>query len=245
MMLREYTPDWPLLLSMLLRLTLAFVLGGLIGLERERVQRYAGLRTHMLVCVGSATVMCTGEYIFWQFHAMSGMDPARLGAQVVSGIGILCAGTILKGGVSVRGLTTATSLWCAACIGLAIGSGNILPGVWVTLIVIVVLHVFRNFEIKHLQKTNLVQIVVVANNTEGLSDKIRDCLNEDGYLIKTLLVERPDDAADGESNISIHASVVMPKEQSIHHLLERLSRLTEIKHTAVLEEDVDTRGMSI
>jgi putative Mg2+ transporter-C (MgtC) family protein len=110
-----------------LRLGLATILGGIIGSEREHSHRPAGLRTHILVCVGSALVMCTSAYIFsyYQdvFQAKSVPDPARLGAQVISGIGFLGAGTILREGFSVKGLTTAASLWTVSCIGLAVGIG--------------------------------------------------------------------------------------------------------------------------
>ena len=107
------------LYAVLIRLALAALMGGVIGLEREKARRSAGLRTHMLICLGAALIMCTGEYIFERYGGENNIDPARMGAQVVSGIGILCAGTIIKEGPTVRGLTTATGLWCASCIGIA------------------------------------------------------------------------------------------------------------------------------
>ncbi|MDK2784257.1 MAG: putative Mg2+ transporter-C (MgtC) family protein [Bacillota bacterium] len=102
--------------QLLLRLGAAFILGGAVGLERESAQRPAGFRTHTLVSVGAALVMVLSESI-------AGADPARLAAQVVSGIGFLGAGTILREGPTVRGLTTAASLWVVAAIGLACGAG--------------------------------------------------------------------------------------------------------------------------
>ena len=107
----------------LLRLSMAVVLSGLIGLEREDKNRPAGFRTHILVCVGSAVVMLTSQYLFEQYSDFTNMDPGRLGAQVISGIGFLGAGTIIRQGVNVRGLTTAASLWAVACVGLAVGIG--------------------------------------------------------------------------------------------------------------------------
>ena len=109
--------------SMLLRLIAACLLGGIIGYEREHVHRPAGFRTHILVCVGSALVMITSEYIYYKFSARVNVDPARLGAQVISGIGFLGAGTIIKEGVNVKGLTTAASLWAVSCVGIAVGIG--------------------------------------------------------------------------------------------------------------------------
>ncbi len=108
--------------SVILRLVLAAVFGGVIGFERESTKKPAGLRTHMLICIGSALVMMTGQYIYES--VAPGVDPARLGAQVVSGIGFLGIGTIIViGRQHVRGLTTAAGLWASACMGLAIGIG--------------------------------------------------------------------------------------------------------------------------
>ncbi len=107
--------------STFLRLTLAMVCGGVLGMERGKKNRPAGFRTYMLVCVGATLVMLTNQYMCQLYG--SG-DPARLGAQVISGIGFLGAGTIIVTGRNrVRGLTTAAGLWADACVGLAIGIG--------------------------------------------------------------------------------------------------------------------------
>lgn len=108
--------------EMVARLLLAALLAGIIGLERESRHRAAGLRTHLLVSVGSALIMLISVYGFPGFP-LSQRDPSRLAAQVVSGIGFLGAGTILREGVSIRGLTTAASLWVVSGIGLAAGAG--------------------------------------------------------------------------------------------------------------------------
>ena len=109
------------LISTLFRTILAIFIGGIIGMERGRKHRPAGLRTYILVCLGAALVMMTNQFVYIEFNAS---DPARLGAQVISGIGFLGAGTIVLTGINqVKGLTTAASLWAAACIGLAIGIG--------------------------------------------------------------------------------------------------------------------------
>lgn len=138
---------WDISLVMLVRIAIAALLGGLIGLEREAANRAAGLRTHILISLGAALVMCTGEYLFQAYSPVANIDPTRLGAQVVSGIGVLCAGAIMKEGAStITGLTTAAGLWCAACIGLAAGSGSVIAAVWSTLLVLVVLRIFRYLE---------------------------------------------------------------------------------------------------
>ena len=110
--------------QIIFRILLAVCFGALIGLEREHAHRPAGLRTHILVCVGACLVMLTSEFIYKQYHQFSpNTDVARLGAQVISGVGFLGAGTIIRNGSSVKGLTTAASIWVVACIGLATGMG--------------------------------------------------------------------------------------------------------------------------
>jgi putative Mg2+ transporter-C (MgtC) family protein len=133
----------------LLRLALAGVLGGLIGLERELREREAGLRTHLLVAVGAALFTIAGAY---GFDSVS-VDPTRVAAQIVTGIGFLGAGAIIRQGFSVRGLTTAATLWVVAAVGLASGAGYYSGAVITTAVVLVALwplrivayHVLRRF----------------------------------------------------------------------------------------------------
>ncbi len=114
----------PGLAQIALRLACAMLVGVVIGLEREYTHRPAGLRTHILVALGACVVSVTGEMLFSQYHALGAMpDPARLSAQVITGVGFLGAGTIMKEGVNVKGLTTAASVWAVACLGIASGFG--------------------------------------------------------------------------------------------------------------------------
>ena len=127
--------------SIILRVNLAVLCGGILGIERGRANQSAGMRTYILVCLGATIVMLTGEYMFYEFN--SG-DPARLGAQVISGIGFLGAGSIIvEGNTKVRGLTTAAGLWAAACIGLVIGVGFHSCGIIATIAVYIVISKFR------------------------------------------------------------------------------------------------------
>ena len=109
------------MLSICLRILLSLAIGGILGVERGRKNRPAGFRTYVLVCLGAALVMMTNQYIYQTFGTS---DPARLGAQVISGIGFLGAGTIMvTGRQQIKGITTAAGMWTAACCGLAIGIG--------------------------------------------------------------------------------------------------------------------------
>ena len=110
--------------QIVLRLACAMLIGTLIGLEREYTHRPAGLRTHILVALGACAVSVTGEMLFSQYSGMGALpDPARLSAQVITGVGFLGAGTIMKEGATVKGLTTAASVWAVACLGIAAGFG--------------------------------------------------------------------------------------------------------------------------
>lgn len=121
------------------RLLLITALAGLVGFERERHGRAAGLRTHILVGLGSCLIMLTALYLMEGLSGRIAIDPTRMAAQVISGIGFLGAGTILRSRASVRGLTTAASLWAVAGIGLAVGAGFLVGAVAGTGIVLVAL----------------------------------------------------------------------------------------------------------
>lgn len=110
-------------IQILFRLLLAAALSGAVGFERERQEKAAGFRTHILVCVGSCLIMLTSIHMLDAFGKSTAIDPSRIAAQVVTGVGFLGAGTIIRFRASVRGLTTAASLWAIAGVGLAVGSG--------------------------------------------------------------------------------------------------------------------------
>jgi len=133
-------------LQMIVRLLLTLVLSGLIGLERQVHRRDAGLRTHILVSLGSCLIMLTSLYVFDIYKHEVALDPVRIAAGVVTGIGFLGAGTIIRESDGVRGLTTAASLWVVAGIGLAVGVGFNKIAVYTTILVLVVLHFLRYAE---------------------------------------------------------------------------------------------------
>lgn len=144
-----------------LRLLMACVFGGIVGFQRELNDSPAGFRTHILVCMGSALIMVLSMYGFSDFISVN-KDPARLAAQVVSGIGFLGAGTILRDGASVKGLTTAASLWVVSAIGLAAGAGFYFSSCLVTFLVFITLD--RSFEY-FLFRNKHILIIVSVNGT--------------------------------------------------------------------------------
>lgn len=170
-------------LEALIRMLIALVCGGLIGYEREYKNRPAGLRTHMLVCIGAALVMVVSQYIFTQYPPGT-TDPARLGAQVISGIGFLGAGTIIRDRFSVKGLTTAATLWVVACIGIAIGSGYYLMGVIATVLIFLTLILFRKLENFLKIKPLKAQLKITAVKSDDLFVDIKKELESDGLIIE-------------------------------------------------------------
>ncbi len=136
------------LFSVIGRLILAVIIGGLIGFEREVKGRSAGLRTHILVSLGSCLIMLTSLYVFDIYKYSATLDPARIAAGVVTGIGFLGAGAIIRSGEAVKGLTTAASLWLVAGIGLGIGCGF-----YTASLITAILAIFVLFFLKQLEKT--------------------------------------------------------------------------------------------
>ena len=155
-------------LSIVVRIVSALLVGGIIGLERGTKNRPAGLRTYMLVCVGSCLIMLTNQYIY-QFTGAG--DPMRLGAQVVSGIGFLGAGTIMVTKRNqIKGLTTAAGLWACAGVGLALGIGFYEAGITATLSIFTILTLMRKWEQRAHKKIRFLDVYVELDNTVPLSD---------------------------------------------------------------------------
>ncbi|MDF2627893.1 MAG: magnesium transporter [Symbiobacteriaceae bacterium] len=152
-----------------LPLLIAAICGGVVGLERERSRRPAGLRTHVLVCVGSALLMQVSLSMYYMVRADGGTtgDPGRIAAQVVSGIGFLGAGTIMREGANIRGLTTAASLWVVAGIGLAVGSNLYIESLVSTAIVVLTLKTLSEVEHRWISKGGLHTLTVHVTDSPG------------------------------------------------------------------------------
>lgn len=131
-----------------MRILLAIILSGIIGIERELRQKGAGLRTHILVGVGSALIVLTSLHIFDIYKDVTIVDPTRMIAGIVTGVGFLCAGTIIQAESHVRGLTTAATLWIVSGLGIAVGSGNYPAAIISTIAVTFVLIFVRAIDAK-------------------------------------------------------------------------------------------------
>lgn len=134
--------------SVVQKILLTILLSGMIGAERGIRHKGAGMRTHILVGVGSALIVLTSFHVFDIFKEITIVDPTRMITGIVTGVGFLCAGTIIRGGAGVSGLTTAASLWIVAGIGIATGAGSYAAATFVTITVLIVLTSLRSIERK-------------------------------------------------------------------------------------------------
>ena len=206
-------------------LTLATVLGLFVGLEREKQNRPAGLRTHALVSLGSALITIISVSAFNQY----GSDPFRLAAQIVSGIGFLGAGTILREGVNIKGLTTAASLWATAGIGIAVGSNMLILAVSGTLLITIVLIPLGKLE-RSSYPLIRVNVKVVATNREDILKEVLESITSCGSNILKSEVSQVDDTVVMELGIS------RGKDKAYHlKMIQDLQNISGVK--SVMYED--------
>ena len=191
------------------RLLLVTLLAGVVGYERERHGRAAGFRTHILVGVGSCLMMLTGLYLMEALAGQVEVDPTRLAAQVISGIGFLGAGTILRFRASVRGLTTAASLWAIAGIGLAVGAGFTFGAVVATLIVFTALVGLSGWERRIRKDWYQVLVVETRASTVDLSS-IRRVLAEYEVEIRDLEIKRTEQPET--SIVELHVKLLSERD---------------------------------
>ena len=215
------------------RLILAAVLGGIVGMERGSGDRPAGFRTHILVCAGSALIMLVSMYGFEGFDKVpfeypKNRDSARIAAQVVSGIGFLGAGTILHEGITVRGLTTAASLWMISAIGLATGAGMYFVGVAATIITFITLTTFHSVEKRFAvanSKSDKKYLRVVALNSPGIVARVASFLARNNVTVKTINVQ------NGSLNDTVVLELYLKfnKELELGMIMDGLQQIEGIK----------------
>jgi putative Mg2+ transporter-C (MgtC) family protein len=200
----------------LLRLALAAILGGLIGIERELREREAGLRTHLLVALGSALFTIVGAYGFHAFlesgQSVVRADPTRIAAQIVTGIGFLGAGAIIRQGLSVRGLTTAATLWVVAAVGLACGAGYYSAAVITTALVLIALYPLRILAFRILRRfrpeDGRLLVELPAGNPPG---EVIDEIERMGARIDSIEVSQEGDRRRLELDVALPRGVGAPR----------------------------------
>ncbi len=207
------------------RLVLSAILSGIVGFEREFHGRAAGFRTHILLCVGSTLIMLTSIHIFDVYSSRVPIDPARLAAGVVTGIGFMGAGTIMRYKASVRGLTTATSLWVVAGIGLAVGSGLYFGAIVTTFIAVIALMFFSRLEHVMIRKNWYKTIVIETKDGLEQLKKIREALSEYGSEINDLEADRSKDGTHMILKFGLKLTTNLHNAQ----LIEAIARLEGVK----------------
>lgn len=180
------------------RLLIAALLGSVIGFERERLSWAAGLRTHMLVCVGAALMMLVSAFGFADVLGQKNvvLDPSRVAAQVVSGIGFLGAGSILLRGEVVRGLTTAASLWSVAGIGLAVGGGMYTAAIGATVIILIILAGIKPLERRFISVRQQRTIQLLVERGSVTLDTLHRALGSGSVRVKQFIVQQAEEDAD-------------------------------------------------
>ena len=213
-------------LSVILRLVCSVIIGGVIGLERGMKNRPAGLRTYMLVCVGSCLIMLTNQYLF---QVSGSGDPMRLGAQVVSGIGFLGAGTIIVTKHNqIKGLTTAAGLWAAAGVGLALGVGFYEAALIAGLLIFFVLTGLQKLDNRMRSKTKTMDIYIEVVDTMHVGTLVRE-VRELNIDIEDIQLEHDTMPEDGTR--SLIATLKCPKRTDHLELLEAVRNIEGVVYT--------------
>lgn len=214
----------------MVRLLAALVLGSIIGLERERQERAAGLRTVTMVSLGSCLFTIVGAYGFSQ------TDPSRVAAQIVTGIGFLGAGTIFLRKDLVRGLTTAATIWATAAIGMAAGTARYFEAVFTTLLILAVLMVLKPVERRFFKRPSEAQVSMIVPRAETEIEKVRAALSGIGAFAESLRIfELP----DNEDRIEM--DVGLPPSRTTSDLLRQLRGLEGARNILISRDLIEDR----
>ena len=208
--------------SVALRMTLAVICGGIIGAEREFKRRPAGFRTHILICVGASMTTLTSQYMAMTLGYFT--DLARLGAQVIAGVGFIGAGTIIvTKRQRVKGLTTAAGLWCSAIIGLALGGGFYEGGILATVLIMMAELVFSKWEYRMLNSAPEVNLYIEYQG-KGTLEQVLKVIHE--CEIKLLDLEITRKATAEEKTTCAIFSLRLNKKFSLNYILEQMHMIS-------------------
>ena len=216
-------------LAVVLRISVALLLGGIIGLERGMKKRPAGMRTYMLVCVGACMIMLTNQYIYQVFGTG---DPVRMGAPVVSGIGVLGAGTIIVTKRSqIKGLTTAAGLWAAAAVGLAVGIGFYEAAVFGGVAIFFILTVLHHLDDKVHSRTKRAEIYVELSGNLSLGEFMRQVRQMD-VTIDSMQIDHENLMGGGVRTYV--ASLKLPKREDHEMLMDAIRQIPGVVYLETL-----------
>ncbi|MDY6866756.1 MAG: MgtC/SapB family protein [Chloroflexota bacterium] len=216
--------------QIILRVLLGAVLGAVIGFERERDNQPAGLRTHMILVIGATLAMVLSVNLGYLFaRPGTPADPARLAAQVISGIGFLGAGAILRYGFNVKGLTTATSLWTMAIVGMAVGAGYYLIGVFTTALMLVVLGLLNIIENRWVRTSVSRFLSIEADYHKGVVKAVRHIVQEFSDELTSFNIQK--EFKDQRLRIQVVSRI--SRDQKLEDLIEALSDIDGVRNLKV------------
>ena len=223
-----------------LKLGLAVLFGGLVGFERESHNRPAGFRTHILVCAGSALIMMVSAYGFaGEFSHKFDVDPSRIAASVVTGVGFLGAGTILQQRGSIRGLTTAASIWVVSGIGLATGIGFYAGAVFTTCIVLISLLLLGRIDRAILSQRRLKNLIIRAVDKPGVMGKVVEMLGNMKISVRKIEISSLEFQAEIKCEVAtIEFLVVIPRNLDNNLLFKNLAGQKGILQISWQGEDI-------
>ena len=217
--------------EIIIRLLLGAVIGGIIGFEREVHGRAAGFRTQLIVCVAAVLIMIVSENYYHYLHNLDGslrIDPARISAGALIGIGFLGAGVIIKSGFAVRGLTTAASIWIVSAIGLAIGGGLYLEAILTAIITIMALMVLRGLE-KKINTLRFKNIIVSSPATEDIEEQVLALFEKTGFHVHSVDYEKKQDSGE----LTYHFTVSVRDKNAIRDIFNKLGSMDSISSVKV------------
>ena len=214
----------------MLRLLVALILGAVVGLERERQERAAGLRTVTMVSLGSCLFTIVGAYGF------PNTDPSRVAAQIVTGIGFLGAGTIFLRKDLVRGLTTAATIWALAAIGMAAGTAQYFIACFTTLLILSVLMVLKPIERRFFKRPNEALVSLILPRGEGEIERVRTALRTIGAFPMSLRIHELNETED-----RLEIDVGLPAERTTSELLRQLRSIEGAKQILISRELIEDR----
>mgnify|MGYP001175541442 CR=1 FL=1 len=213
--------------EIILRIAIAGLLGAVVGFERERQGQPAGLRTHIILVIGAALTMALSINLAIQFRPLvPNGDPARLAAQVISGIGFLGAGAILRYGPNIKGLTTATSLWTLAVVGLAVGAGHYNAAFAATGLILVALIILNIVEKRFIHPFTTVVVEVEALDRSGLQNSVLDALHTFARSVDEPGMEK--NLVD--KTIKLKFTAKIKAKESVEEIVQKIAEIDGIKN---------------
>jgi len=219
------------LISIIVRIVLAILIGGVLGLERERKNRPAGFRTYILVCLGAALVMMTNQYVYYNYATG---DPVRMGAQVISGIGFLGAGTIIvTGRHKITGITTAASLWAAACSGLAIGIGFYEGAITCGVVIVFIMSGLQKFDVWTRKHSKYIDLYIDYNSEKGSLGEFLEYARENQFEVSNIQMSQNEfyhKEKGKQRMLSVTMTVVSHTKRTHAEVIDVLSKAKGIQY---------------